>query len=219
MPVRGLTAIQLVQAFRRHGPVPDLIDLVEAGNEWSARASELTSLGRHSCCVPPPGFRRAAQSRHPAGSGPVQHVPATIPCNPSPTKLADVAKRLDEPFVRHGQRAQEPTASAGKYRYQSWNAVAEVGLPVDATDRARHRAWSDEDILQAVREAAAARDGGQTPFGEGRRRPWLATIIIRCGSWWVAESLAIGTAGRAGTAAEQIIETAGAAVWRRCLRG
>ncbi len=39
MPVRGLTAIQLVQAFRRHAPVPELIDLVEAGNSWSARAS------------------------------------------------------------------------------------------------------------------------------------------------------------------------------------
>ncbi len=39
MPVRGLTALQLVQAFRRSAPVPELVDLVKAGNAWSARAS------------------------------------------------------------------------------------------------------------------------------------------------------------------------------------
>lgn len=39
MPVRGLTALLLVQAFRRAAPVPELIELVEAGNAWSVRAS------------------------------------------------------------------------------------------------------------------------------------------------------------------------------------
>lgn len=39
MPVRGLTALQLVQAFRRSAPVPELVELVEAENAWSARAS------------------------------------------------------------------------------------------------------------------------------------------------------------------------------------
>ena len=37
MPVRGLTALRLVQAFRRTAPVPELVDLVESGNAWSGR--------------------------------------------------------------------------------------------------------------------------------------------------------------------------------------
>lgn len=39
MPVRGLTALQLVQAFRRHAPVPELVDLVQGDGCWSSRAS------------------------------------------------------------------------------------------------------------------------------------------------------------------------------------
>ncbi|MBO0730202.1 MAG: hypothetical protein J2P57_13160 [Acidimicrobiaceae bacterium] len=42
MPVRGLTALQLVQAFRRHAPVPELIDLVSADDAWSTRVNVRT---------------------------------------------------------------------------------------------------------------------------------------------------------------------------------
>lgn len=89
-------------------------------------------------------------------------------------------------------RTRWPSPARVRMVFGTWNAaLAAADLPLNAT-RPRPRIWSDEEILQAIRDAAAAGDRGQKPFREGRRRPWLATITIRFGSWSAAESLALG---------------------------
>lgn len=90
-------------------------------------------------------------------------------------------------------RSRWPSPARVRIVFGSWNAaVAAADLPLNATGRARRRMWSDDEILQAIREAAVEGDHGQRPFREGRRRPWLATITVRFGSWSVAEALALG---------------------------
>lgn len=113
------------------------------------------------------------------------------------TALSDLARMLGHtPTIAElgsRPRSRWPSPSRVRIVFGSWNAaLAAAGLTLNATDRAPRRLWSDEDILQAIRDAAAAGDQGQRPFREGWRRPWLATITIRFGSWSVAESLALG---------------------------
>lgn len=89
-------------------------------------------------------------------------------------------------------RNRWPSPARVRMVFGTWNAaLAAADLPLNAT-RPRPRLWSDEEMLQAIRDAAAAGDRGQKPFREGRRRPWLATITTRFGSWSAAESLALG---------------------------
>lgn len=91
-------------------------------------------------------------------------------------------------------RSRWPSPALVRTVFGSWNAaLAAAALPLNATDRSRRPVWSDEDILRAIRDAGAAGEPGQGPFGDGRRQPWLATIVIRFGSWSVAESLALGS--------------------------
>jgi hypothetical protein len=66
------------------------------------------------------------------------------------------------------------------------------GLGPQAAQRAPRHVWSDEEILQAIQDAAAAGDSGPKPFKEGRRSPSLMTITTRFGSWAAAEALALG---------------------------
>lgn len=90
-------------------------------------------------------------------------------------------------------RSSWPSPSRVRIVFGSWNAaLTAAGLPLNATGHPRRQVWSDEEILRAIRDASAADDPGQRPFREGRRRPWLATITIRFGSWSVAQSLALG---------------------------
>lgn len=90
-------------------------------------------------------------------------------------------------------RKQWPSPACVRVAFGSWNAaLAAAGLPLNRIDARARQRWSDEAILGAIREAAAAGDPGQKPFREGRRHPSVATIATRFGSWSVAESIALG---------------------------
>ncbi len=90
-------------------------------------------------------------------------------------------------------RAMWPSPSRVRTVFGTWNAaLAAAGLRPKTAGHSPRRVWSDEEMLQAIQDAAAAGDPGQGPFQEGRRRPWLAAITSRFGSWPVAESLALG---------------------------
>lgn len=90
-------------------------------------------------------------------------------------------------------RAQWPSPSRVRVVFGSWGAaLAAAGLRPKSADHSPRRVWSDEEILQAIQDAAAAGDPGPGPFKEGRRRPDLGTITARFGSWSTAESLALG---------------------------
>lgn len=90
-------------------------------------------------------------------------------------------------------RAMWPSPARVRTVFGSWQAaLAAAGLRPQVADHAPRRVWSDEEILQAIQDAAAAGDPGEEPFREGRRRPRLGVIAVRFGTWSVAESLAMG---------------------------
>lgn len=89
-------------------------------------------------------------------------------------------------------RATWPSPSRVRIVFGSWKAaLVAAGLRPQSTGHSPRRVWSDEEILQAIQDAAAGGDPGEAPFREGRRRPRLEAIAARFGSWSAAESLAL----------------------------
>ena len=89
-------------------------------------------------------------------------------------------------------RATWPSPSRVRIVFGSWKAaLVAAGLRPQSTGHSPRRVWSDEEILQAIQDAAAGGDPGEVPFREGRRRPRLEAIAARFGSWSAAESLAL----------------------------
>lgn len=84
-----------------------------------------------------------------------------------------------------------PTASTVRHMFGSWRAgLAAAGVPTRNYRRTVPRKYSDEAILESIREAFAAGECTSRPFMAGTRRPYLAVIISRFGSWNQAVALA-----------------------------
>ena len=76
-----------------------------------------------------------------------------------------------------------PNDSRVRQMFGTWNAGMEAaGMPVRAKTPSS-RTYSDEDILDAIRTAFREGDRTSDSFRTGRRRPYLAVITMRFGSW------------------------------------
>jgi hypothetical protein len=91
-----------------------------------------------------------------------------------------------------------PPSAATIWRvFGSWNsALVAAGIPVNrATGASGQRHWSDEEILEAIRQAEREGEPTSAAFRVGKRLPWIGTIEHRFGSWRVAKSLAMSAPG------------------------
>ena len=80
--------------------------------------------------------------------------------------------------------------------FGSWNAaLAPAGL-VPTTTRRGTRTWSDEALLDAIREVAREGRVTSTRFRSGSGLATPATIATRLGSWSRAVQLALGADGQ-----------------------
>ena len=85
-----------------------------------------------------------------------------------------------------------PSRSTIARVFGSLNAgLVAAGLPLNHVSEHRLR-WSDEEILEALRQAELEGEPTSEPFRVGRRKPWIGTIERRFGSWRVAKALASG---------------------------
>lgn len=112
-------------------------------------------------------------------------------------EVTGLAPRIADFEVR---RRGQPAASSIRRVFGSWNdALVAAGIPVNrATGSGGRRQWSDEEILEALREADRAGEPTSAPFRTGRRLPWMGTIERRFGSWRAAKSLAISAPSEGG---------------------
>ena len=90
-----------------------------------------------------------------------------------------------------GRRDGRPTAPSIRRVFGSWNAALfAAGISVNrASGAGVRRHWSDEEILEAIREAARQGEATSDPFSTGRRLPWIGPIELHFGSWRVAKRL------------------------------
>ena len=80
-------------------------------------------------------------------------------------------------------RSAYPNPSTVVQVFGGWNRALEAaGLPLNKPHPPLRR-WSDQEILEEIRRSFAAGDTTSAPFCDGRRRPWLAVIRTRFGSW------------------------------------
>lgn len=122
-----------------------------------------------------------------------------VPSRWTPASCVEVlqafhARHGRSPMMREfadARRGTLPHPSTISRLFGSWSAgLAAAGLPLNRTVTSNPRRWTDEQILEAIREAALAGDVTSTPFRLGQRRPWIGTIERRFGSWRVAQALA-----------------------------
>ncbi|MGH3265611.1 MAG: homing endonuclease associated repeat-containing protein [Trebonia sp.] len=92
-----------------------------------------------------------------------------------------------------GQRGRYPSPARVVQVFGSWRAaIAVAGLPVPVVTAGTAPSWSDEAILQAIRQADWEGVHTSSAFRAARRRPSMGTIVTRLGSWTRARHLALG---------------------------